>query len=483
MLRAVSAAVAAILIFPLGVKADNFDRPIPQNSEQQERSYRDTLAWNQRTLGDSYEKVGRKDARWDPAARESLKAAARHFSKAVDPAASMNVVYVTAKQAVDSGCDDPMILYLYALASVAPNYPGPVELERRFTSAAGALEHSNYPRVWRSLALRRAALGKPVKDPSPEDRKEQARLFDAAVALAITSFAKDEPDPNRDDHLFLVLQTASSDRNRLSGDWQVDFKQVDAALASVPSLKVVRMQVRGQFFIAYAWQARGSGDASTVKDEDAETFLKRLTEAQKALKAAWALQAGSTRTATAMITVEKGLGGDRAAMEIWFRRAMEADGNNVVACSAKMDWLDPKWHGSVEDVLLFGKRCRATKNWRSGIPLLAADAHARVAKRLPEDERSRYFRKPEVWGEIKAVYEEFLRLLPTDNIARSRYAVYCFQCGHYAESHEQFLIAGKALVGTSEFPNKFMRDVRAFVAFQAKAPKDTKPVGNSPQGP
>ena len=44
-----------------------------------------------------------------------------------------------------------------------------------------------------------------------------------------------------------------------------------------------------------------------------------------------------------------------------------------------MDWLDPKWHGSVEEMLAFGRACAATKNWQADITLVAVDAHGRAA--------------------------------------------------------------------------------------------------------
>ena len=57
-------------------------------------------------------------------------------------------------------------------------------------------------------------------------------------------------------------------------------------------------------------------------------------------------------------------------MELWFDRAMKADGDDRYACLTKLDWLDPKWHGTAEEMLAFGRACRDTKNWRTGITLL-----------------------------------------------------------------------------------------------------------------
>ena len=41
-------------------------------------------------------------------------------------------------------------------------------------------------------------------------------------------------------------------------------------------------------------------------------------------------------------------------MEEWFRRAMKADPGNYSACSSKLYYLEPKWHGSEEEMLAFG---------------------------------------------------------------------------------------------------------------------------------
>lgn len=327
--------VAFSIFLAMGAKADDFDRPIPQGVERQKRSYNEMLAWHRKTMGGAYEKIGKRNPKWDTAAREALDIAARRFSLTSDPDVPMRAIYGPAKRAVDAGCDDPMVLYMYATASTLKNYPGPAEFERRFKVATTALEKSDYAPAWRALALRHAALAVPTQNPSPEDLKEEARLFDAAVALAIKSFAVDEPSPQRDVHLFMVLDSAVLGNQRMSGDWQALFDRVDTALAAVPALKVVRLQVRAKYLTAYGWDARGRGFAGTVTDEGAETFRKRLTEARKTLEEAWKLQPGSSRTANNMLTVERGIGGNRAEMEKWFSRAMEADVDNVEACNSK----------------------------------------------------------------------------------------------------------------------------------------------------
>jgi hypothetical protein len=95
-------------------------------------------------------------------------------------------------------------------------------------------------------------------------------------------------------------------------------------------------------------------------------------------------------------------------LEKWFWRAMDADNDNLDACNKKLLWLEPKWHGSPEEMLEFARTCRDTKNWSSGIPLLLAEAHHRLAGDLSEAKRFDYMSHPDVWQEIRGVYVEYL---------------------------------------------------------------------------
>ena len=74
--------------------------PVPPSRRTRsgrQRRRGDALRWNRKTLAGAYDKVGKKDPRWDKPAREALEALARLFGRAVDPAASFEDVYPPAK--------------------------------------------------------------------------------------------------------------------------------------------------------------------------------------------------------------------------------------------------------------------------------------------------------------------------------------------------------------------------------------------------
>ena len=204
----------------------------------------------------------------------------------------------------------------------------------------------------------------------------------------------------------------------------------NARLAKIPGIDALRLTVKGAFLINWGWETRTDQVAANVTEEQFRTFEARLGEAREALSKAWELRPGEPHVAELMLMLEKGIGhGDRETMETWFERAMTVDGNSHQACYQKLDWLDPKWYGgdSFDQIIAFGRACAATKNWHNGITLLVADAHFRRWARLPQGpERAKYMRSPEVWNDIKGVYEEYFKHYPDDDVQRSKFAMICY---------------------------------------------------------
>ncbi len=170
-----------------------------------------------------------------------------------------------------------------------------------------------------------------------------------------------------------------------------------------------------------------------------------------------------------MLPVLRGLGCERPEMETWFRRAMEADSDNYLACYQKMVWLDPKWHGSPEEVLAFGKACKATKNWWSKITLLGPECHYFHVEIGPRDEFHRYLARADVWEDIRSTFEEYLGHRPDDAAARSSYAALAYFCGKEEESAKQFEIVGDRLTATNFCLWNNMKEIRDYVLGRAKA--------------
>src|SRR5438105_326124 len=91
-------------------------------------------------------------------------------------------------------------------------------------------------------------------------------------------------------------------------------------------------------------------------------------------------------------------------------------------------------------MLKLGRQCFATQNYRGKLTMILVDAHVRLAN-LAED-KLEYWRGPQIWKDIKQVYQTHLELFPRSTYDRSFYALLANQCGQWAEAYRQFKILG-----------------------------------------
>jgi hypothetical protein len=336
--------------------------------------------------------------------------------------------------------------------AVGTFYPGPEEAIRRARAAAAALADSRYPAIRRAVALRfSASMGLYATMPDDADRKQAERDLDAALALVKESAESDERNPFWNANWADTLNELTRGYRVLGVPAEAAHERVDAALAGVPDARGLRLFNRGNFWFGYGWEARTEAFAPDVPEGGFEALEKRLAIAREAFEEAWKVQPGSDETACRLMEIDKAVGGDRDTMELWFERALKANGDDRESCWSKLEWLDPKWHGSVEEMLAFGRACRDTKNSRTGITLLAADAHWRIAAKLGKYQR-KYLALPEVWADIQSVYDEYLKHHPVDDVARSKYAVFSYLAGHHREAEVQFVALGDRLMQWRETP-------------------------------
>ncbi len=239
-------ALAGLLLLPGIAAAQALVGLIPQDPARQEKQYRDLYEWNKRSLGDAYEKVGKKEARWDKPAREALEAAARYFARSIDPSTTEEDVHRLASRAVDSGCDDPLILWLDASTIHATDKRA--EIERRMLKAATALEPSDYPPLRRAGALcKTAVLLTEKRVRTVNDSKEANRLLDAALALVPLTATDEASDAVTETQRYDLVMDILGGYRQNAISYKEAFDRVDVVLAKTPSLNVQRLQVKAGY--------------------------------------------------------------------------------------------------------------------------------------------------------------------------------------------------------------------------------------------
>ena len=89
-------------------------------------------------------------------------------------------------------------------------------------------------------------------------------------------------------------------------------------------------------------------------------------------------------------------------------------------------------------MLAFGRECVASEKWGGQVPLMLASAHETLAGYLRPLERAAYWRRPEVWPDVKAAYERYFKLNPDAAIRwRHNYARYAYWCEQWEELNKQ----------------------------------------------
>lgn len=133
--------------------------------------------------------------------------------------------------------------------------------------------------------------------------------------------------------------------------------------------KWVTGSLLGEMEITEAWEKRGGGWASTVTDEGWKGFEHWLTKAREHLSQAWEEEKEAHWAATRMITVTMaGHGVPGVDERTWFDRATAACFDHIDAYDHLLWAWRPRWGGSHELMLEFGKACAATRRYDTIVP-------------------------------------------------------------------------------------------------------------------
>jgi len=77
------------------------------------------------------------------------------------------------------------------------------------------------------------------------------------------------------------------------------------------------------------------------------------------------------------------------------------------------------------------KRCTA------GVPIILVDAHMMLVRYVPVGQRKEYWKRPEVWNDLKASFDKFFELCPDANGTRQRYVLYAYRCERWEVLNKQ----------------------------------------------
>lgn len=389
------------------------------------------LEWNLTTLVKAYEQAGHTNPKWDEAAKSALTEFAR--SRSGIPDAQSGVISSNVASAIQAGCDDPMVNYLFIRYAMSPTNSKEAFTDA-FLKTAQEMETSSYPKIRKFYAGFRAieqyawANNYPTNSPTEVNELRGKMVNNLQVLLDDTRI----PPGEIYDVSHEFLETWKGSKEAYTAYWTC----MEPSIFKNWPDEETSWLLKGEAYVEEAWLARGGGYANTVTPTGWMFFSNNLLVAEQALNRAWKLNPNDPRIAVKMMRVELGQGQGRDRMESWFRRAMELNPNEYDACSIKCLYLEPKWYGSIEEMLSFGRECVQNKDWGGKVPLILVDAHSDIPTYyLNGAEKTNYWKQPDVWLDTKAAYDRFFELNPNATDIYKNYAWHAY----HAEQWNAFI--------------------------------------------
>ena len=167
--------------------------------------------------------------------------------------------------------------------------------------------------------------------------------------------------------------------------------------------------VQGELAIIEAWRSRGSSWAKDVTAEGWEGFKKHLATAREHLTKAWELNPDYPEAPALMIRVaQAGHAGEGETEITWFNRSVAAQMDYKPAYYIYIDSLEPRWGGSYQAMIDFGRTCMKTRRFDTDVPMYYLVALRMVGGDLKHNQWRQPFRHPIFEAELEKLFEGML---------------------------------------------------------------------------
>jgi tetratricopeptide (TPR) repeat protein len=352
-----------VLVAMMSAIAPAAEKPGPATKPYTYIEYsRDLLDFNRKTVVEPYQKIGKRDPKWDAKAIAYLEEIVQQWTQSPLPdfyrphtsTHTYTVALPLGQALVDLGCDDPMVLYCHAGQLMDSGKRK--EALPLLRQAVKGMRASKYPSYRKAIAEDR--LGRLTDDPA--EATEVAQIAQAEWMDACCGKHSDIERREIVDSAWSRMQTRAA---------QQAFVQALAARNDAdPWVKGV---ITGRLEIKLAWDSRGSGWANTVTEEGWKGFHQHLTLARDAFAGAYKDAPHLPEPATDMITVAMGAGDvlNEKPME-WFERALQAQIDCDEAYRLMIGGpMLPRWGGSYEEMMQLAEACVAQERFDTSVPM------------------------------------------------------------------------------------------------------------------
>ncbi len=391
------------------------------------------LDWTYKSMVDGYDRFGTKDPKWNQDAREGLVKVIDAWRKGQSRELCLEA-FEFLNRAVNNGCRDPMVLYARArLYDTVIRKVLKVGIEMQASAVQGVKE-SGYHAMRKSYSYAYAA--KMVARPNvtlKDDQIESAKQWLVEGKAVWLEACKDSEVPAVCLHDVAEIFIQSSHFFNKDGADQVE--EFSRELKAARPKSGWGDHLKGDFYVDYAWEARGGGWASSVTEDSWKHFKDRLEIAAVALTSAYEVEPLHKKASLRMMSVELGQNQGRERLDLWYRRAREADPDSMEVIRSKLWYLMPRWHGSHEDMRQFGHELFVEGDWETSAPMHLIEIHRMISG---DKKDPKHYRDPEVWKELSTVYEAAVQVFPKEMMVKSGYCAAACQCEQWAMAKKLF---------------------------------------------
>lgn len=373
---------------------------------------------------EAYEKNGVHNQPWDADAREFLKVWLEYYHGEVG-VSNQCPVPLADKLVANAECNDPAILTLAAVTTTE-NFESIRRMNRAVQAYSMNTTYKAYPQFYARIMLAtwHGNKGEVV-----------AGLDATALALFQQMFSDGSLRPEDQDAMGEILVFG----------WGENFfirhsEEVCSILEKAGKpYQWLALTLRGEHHKREAWKARGGGYSNTVTAEGWRGFNEHLAKAKKCYGKACDLRPDLALPASRMISVAMGESGAEE-MRAWFDRAMSSMVDYQDAWRAMRWGLWPRWHGSHEALLAFGKMALDTGHFETDVPsqYYWSVTDVQTDSELPPGQF--LFGREDIWPDMQRMYEGYLKASttkPQQDNWRSYYTVIAYLAGKYDLAAEQ----------------------------------------------
>ena len=388
--------------------------------------------WSKELYVGGYQQAGTKNPRWDEAVLDSLEEYSylRITGHSRNPSETDHLE-TQLKKAVNAGCSDPFIRYLYLqLVSHAPNATKP-QVAADYSNIATRMDATGYGNLLKFYVhLRAAEAWRAASTKQAPEVNHHRRVAMNKLQAILTS----EEIPARPAYEACRDLYDAIDKNKKQ---RTDFyTNTEPILMARWPAEGFPYLIKATFYLDYAWEARGTGWARDVSEAARRLFIDRLDIVEEALNKAWKYDQSIAETPMAGLRLELGQGKGRERMEMWYKRALAFPQNHSEAIRQKLWYLEPRWYGSEEECLAFAREIMKSDLYYDQELLQPFFVHQSFAEYF-QSTRPDYWNEPQVWPDVEASFERFFERSGEDDKWRKIYIRCAWRCHRWKKMDEQ----------------------------------------------